>query len=718
MKKKFSCVGILLICLCFSQFVSSKEYTQHDFTLTDPTQDARNVLANVAPYLTATGNQMFCPGSSVKIVSSMTITDPDDVGIDAIYIQISSGYAMGQDLLTLTGSHPTIISNWNSNTGVLSLTGAAGQPTYTALIAAIEDIEFSSSAANPSGVRNFSISVGQANYLPSNGHYYLYVPNLGIRWTDAKIAAQNSTYYGLQGYLATITSAEEAQIAGEQTTGAGWIGGSDSDVEGSWKWMTGPEAGTLFWTGNFMGFTSNYAFWNNGEPNNSIPPGGTIDEDYAHITAPGVGIVGSWNDLPDTGSASGDYQPKGYIVEYGGMPGDPVLHIATSSTLTITSITSTTTAVRCGTGSVNLHAVSNTGVVNWYDVPTGGTIIATGNDLTTPNIAATTTFYAAANYNGCPDISRTPVVASVTPKPVLTITSPYYMCEETYTIIDVQTTSGLMFWYDSPTATTSIFLGTHFIVPNIHQNTVFYAEANYNNCLSDREPVFINVFSAPIVADETYELCEGDQIVLNAENPGMTYQWSSGETSQTILSNGLTDYNVVVTTAAPENCSKTKNFTISYHTMPVINDIDVQGLNASIITTQAGDFEYSLNGQDFQTSNIFTVAEGGNYMAYVRERNQCGADQKPFVVISYPGFFTPNGDGVNDSWSVKGANSFTTAEVTIFDRFGKLITVLNAANPFWNGTFNGKLLPASDYWFVAKIGDAFPETKGHFSLLR
>lgn len=716
MKKKFCCVGVLLIWLCSFQTVWSKQYIHQNpnriRNSVTTTKQEKNTLANVAPDLSATGNQMYCPGSSVKIVSNMTITDPDDTGIAAMYVQISSGYEIGQDVLTLTGSHPSIVSSWNPTTAVLTLTGVSGQPTYIDLIAAIKDIEFSSSSSNPSGIRNFSISVGQANYLPSNGHYYLYIPNLGIKWSDAKIAAENSTYYGLQGYLATITSAEEAQIAGEQTTGAGWIGGSDEAAEGTWKWMTGPEQGIVFWTGNFTGFTTNFAFWNTGEPNNMN------NENYAHITAPGVGIRGAWNDLSNTGDTSGNYQPKGYIVEYGGMPGDPVLHISTSTTLTITSITSTTTAIRCGIGTVNLQAVSNTGIVNWYDVPTGGAPISTGNNFTTPNISTTTTYYAAANYGGCPDISRTPVVASVTPKPILTVTSPYYMCDETYTIIDVQTSSGIMFWYDSPTSTNTIFLGTHFIVPNIHQNTVFYAESNYNNCLSDREPVLINVYSSPVVTDETIELCEGKKITLDAGNPNMSYLWSTGEATQTILTNGLTNYSVVITTPPPGNCSKTKSFVISYHTQPFISTIDIQGLNVTINTTQSGDFEYSIDGENFQDSNTFTVLEGGSYIGYVREKNQCGKDQKPFVVISYPDFFTPNGDGINDSWSVKGGANFTTTEVAIYDRFGKLITILNNGNPSWNGTFNGKVLPATDYWFVAKINDNFPETKGHFSLKR
>ncbi|WP_333878606.1 T9SS type B sorting domain-containing protein [Flavobacterium sp.] len=668
--------------------------------------------ANVAPYLSATGNQIYCPGTAVKIVTDMTITDPDDAGIDAIYIQISSGYDAGADILTVSGNHPGITTTWNAVTGTLTLTGTTSQPTYTQLELAIEDIEFSSTAANPTGIRNFSITVGQANYLPSNGHYYLYIPNLGITWSDAKIAAENSTYYGLQGYLATLTSPEEAQIAGEQNTGAGWIGGSDSETEGIWKWMTGPENGTVFWNGNFTGFTNNFAFWNSGEPNDFN------GEDYAHITAPGVGILGSWNDLSNTGDPSGSYQPKGYIVEYGGMPGDPILHIATSTTLTITSITATSSATRCGTGSVTLQAVSNTGIVNWYPTPTGGTPIATGSSFTTPSIAVTTVFYAAAAYPGCNDSSRVPVTAFVTPKPVLTVTSPYYMCEQSYMVIDVATTSGILFWYDSPTSTNPIFLGTHFVVPNINQDTVFYAEANYNNCLSDRAAVAVNVYPVPDVADETYQLCEDQNITLSAGNPGMTYLWSTGETSQTITTMGLTDYSVEITTPAPGNCTQTKHFTITYNTQPVIASVTVNDLQATINTTQQGDFEYSLDGIIYQSSNTFWVNEGGLYRAYVRERNGCGTDDEPFIVVSIPDFFTPNGDAVNDVWFIKGLSFFPEAEVKIFDRFGKLITVLNQQNLFWDGTYNGRLLPSTDYWFVAKMNRETPEIRGHFSMLR
>jgi hypothetical protein len=61
-------------------------------------------------------------------------------------------------------------------------------------------------SATPFGVRTFSITIGQANYLPSTDHYYQYIPNVGITWSSAKALAEASTYYGLQGYLATFSS--------------------------------------------------------------------------------------------------------------------------------------------------------------------------------------------------------------------------------------------------------------------------------------------------------------------------------------------------------------------------------------------------------------------------------------------------------------------------------------------------------------------------------
>lgn len=186
----------------------------------------------------------------------MTIThDPTELGTEAISIQIASGYVVGEDLLTLSNPllYPTIVSSWNVLEGKLILSSpvTGTSVNYSDFEAAINDVVYSSSNPNPIGTRNFSITLGngKANYLPRNGHYYEYISSLGITWTNAKAAASIKTFYGLQGYLATITAADEAQLAGKQAPGTGWIGGTDEATEGVWKWATGPETGTVFGMG-------------------------------------------------------------------------------------------------------------------------------------------------------------------------------------------------------------------------------------------------------------------------------------------------------------------------------------------------------------------------------------------------------------------------------------------------------------------------------------
>lgn len=666
---------------------------------------------NSAPILTATGNQVFCPGTPMNIVTDFNIDDPDDVGIDAIYIQISSGYVNGQDLLTLTGFHPTISSNWNTTTGKLTLTGVSSQPTYVNLIAAVKNVKFSNGSLNPTGVRNFSITVGQANYLPSNGHYYQYIPNIGITWTNAKTLAQGSTYYGLQGYLATITSAPEAQLAGEQAAGAGWIGGSDQATEGIWIWLTGPENGTIFWNGGVNGSTTTFAFWNSGEPNN------LGNENYAHVTTPGVGIPGSWNDLSNTGEASGNYQPKGYIVEYGGMPGDPILQISASTTISIPSINQVNPISNCGEGSFTLTASAIGASVNWYQNSTGGTPLHIGNSYTTPIITTTTTYYLDAFPVGCSTGTRVPLTVTIQQIPIVIVVNPTPICVQTSTILTATATSGVINWYTTPNGGNAVATGTNFTTPTLSENTTYYVESTDNGCTSTRISVFIAVNPLPDVSDEVITICQGDTVTLNAGIANMTYLWSTGETSQSITStSGITNYSVIVT--SQQNCSKTKNFTIIENTVPIITDVLIQGTTATIITSGIGDFEYSINGVNYQTSNIFNNLDGGIYTAYVRETHFCGEDFKPFVVITFPAFFTPNNDSFNDFWYVNGMIYYPNAEVTIFDRYGKLITKLDKRNPLWDGTFNNKGLLATDYWFVFKKDATSLEIRGHFSLLR
>jgi gliding motility-associated-like protein len=674
-------------------------------------------LANVAPVLTAAGNGTYCPLTNANIVSSFSITDPDDSGTDAIYIQISSGYIAGQDRLSLanSSSHSTIKPVWDQIEGKLTLTGltSGAAVTYTDFENAIKDVQFSSSSPTPKGIKNFSISIGRANYLPRNHHYYEYVSNVGISWTSAKNAAEIRTYYGLKGYLATLTASDEARLAGEQSPGTGWIGGSDAETEGVWKWVTGPEAGTIFWRGYANGSSPNFAFWNTGEPNQSDGK----EEDYAHITAPGVGISGSWNDLTNAGDSSGNYQPKGYIVEYGDSPGDPILQLSASTTLTVASITSTTPASLCDEGTVTLKAVATAGTITWYTSATANTSIGTGPDFTTPYITETTTYYVQTE--NCTN-NRTAVEAKVNITPATpTANSPVTNCGPGPFTLTASTSLGTINWY-SQIDGTIVGTGSSYTTPTINENTDYYAEAINNGCKnSTKKQVELLVYPLPVVTDETVGKCSNDTAILDASLPNMGYLWNTGETTQTITVPTTGIYYVDVTSPTPENCTARKTITVIENNVPEIKNVKVDETSVTIeLVKNETYFEFSIDGINFQNSNVFTNVSSGLQTAYVRDIDNCNTDSETFIFIIIPKFFTPNSDNHNDVWEVEGLADYPFGEVTLFDRYGKTITQLNHSNQSWDGTYNKRTLPATDYWYVLKVDPNSPELRGHFSLIR
>ncbi|NVK86284.1 MAG: VCBS repeat-containing protein, partial [Cytophagia bacterium] len=159
-----------------------------------------------------------------------------------------------------------------------------------------------------------------------NGHFYEFVPAPGITWSDAKAAAEARTYNGQQGYLVTITSSAENDFAKSKLQGQGWIGANDSQAEGEWRWVTGPEAGTLFYTKSAGAVNGAYNNWAGGEPNDYTTSGYFVNgEDVAHFLSDG-----RWNDYPnDIGTSI-----AGYVVEYGGSSEDCNIQSTTTGTIT------------------------------------------------------------------------------------------------------------------------------------------------------------------------------------------------------------------------------------------------------------------------------------------------------------------------------------------------------------------------------------------------
>ena len=136
--------------------------------------------------------------------------------------------------------------------------------------------------------------------------------------------------------------------------------------------------------------------------------------------------------------------------------------------------------------------------------------------------------------------------------------------------------------------------------------------------------------------------------------------------------------------------------------------------------TGLGVYEYSLDDGPWQDDTIFTNVSAGQHYITARDKNGCGTATKPKFVIDYPLYFTPNGDGQNETWNIGGIES--SAKIYIFDRYGKLLKQLSPSGSGWDGTFNGTKLPTSDYWFTVEYTELLTnerkEFKAHFTLKR
>lgn len=342
---------------------------------------------NDVPYITGIETATVNEDTSITL-SGISVSDADAsatvvVSIASTHGNLSLGTSSG---LTVTGS----------NTHALTLTG-----TVANLNTALATLRYQADAhwfgddpltitvndGQGSGDQPYRISQTGKFFNTANGHYYEFISASGVTWDAAKTAAEAKTLYGLSGYLVTITSSAENALITSMAGGNGWIGASDATSEGIWKWVTGPESGTQFWTGDTSAdtnstsnygtaYNSQYANWATGEPNNS--DGSRSGEDVAHFYYSGTN-AGTWNDFAATNTSA----IAGYIVEYGGADGTLSAANLTVKVLSINDLPS---------NSVPSARTTNEDTAIVFNTANGNAISITDNDsLNNSAIVLTTT---------------------------------------------------------------------------------------------------------------------------------------------------------------------------------------------------------------------------------------------------------------------------------------------------------------------------------------
>jgi gliding motility-associated-like protein len=274
-------------------------------------------------------------------------------------------------------------------------------------------------------------------------------------------------------------------------------------------------------------------------------------------------------------------------------------------------------------------------------------------------------------------------------------------------------------------------------------STTIYVRVDTSLGCGGIEPFNLVVNSTPIInLNDNYTICavpsEHSPIFLDGNSFNDRYEWRNNagkiiSTKKEFLLNSIGTFSL--TAFKTENgleCSAYKEFTVTYPKSAEFNKItvDTETDNNTIYINLNGNssYEFSLDNNIFYgdgTEYTFNNVTPGLRTIYVKDINNCEPSiQTNASVIGFKTFFSPNGDGNNDYWNLKGldAANFKSIKIIVFDRYGKVLHSITDFNSLgWDGIYNGKTLSSNSYWFIAEIidlEDHLIKKSGNFSLIR
>jgi len=212
-----------------------------------------------------------------------------------------------------------------------------------------------------------------------------------------------------------------------------------------------------------------------------------------------------------------------------------------------------------------------------------------------------------------------------------------------------------------------------------------------------------------------------------AVNPWVSSDPSVATVSSTGLVTGISGGTVTITYTDSNGCSQTTSMEVVATDSTKSYSASVSNYfsdNQTITVTVVGDatYIYSLDGGAFQESNVFNNVAPGLHTVTISDTSGCTDITIPDILtIGYPHFFTPNGDGQNETWNVSSLSTIEpNAEIFIFDRYAKLLKQITPGGAGWDGTYNGQNMPANDYWFTIRYNEDGVQKmfRAHFTLQR
>lgn len=264
--------------------------------------------------------------------------------------------------------------------------------------------------------------------------------------------------------------------------------------------------------------------------------------------------------------------------------------------------------------------------------------------------------------------------------------------------------------------TTSVCYATTALELRVNLLPIFDLDPSYILCLNSNGT---EVVSSPVMdtglseADYSFEWSYNSTVIAGATG-----------SSYTATQAGNYSVRVTNTTTMCENTAQT----VVQGSEPPILTAEVTSAafsdNATIEVqlSGSGDYELSIDNGPWTTDTVFTGLSAGIHEIWARDLIGCGQARVELLVIGYPPFFTPNGDGYNDTWNIFSLSDQLDSKIRIFDRYGKLLKEISPQGRGWDGIYNGALMPSSDYWFTVNYRDpntdVVKEFRAHFALKR
>lgn len=376
----------------------------------------------------------------------------------------------------------------------------------------------------------------------------------------------------------------------------------------------------------------------------------------------------------------------------------------------------------------------------WYTDSCGGTPVGNTSSITfTPT--ATTTYYVRGE-GGCitPGNCASKTIY-VKPKPVVTFTAlPVAICAgdtATITFTGTAPANAAYTWnWGSGNVVSGTGVGPYKVVYNAASSIGL--TVNNGTCSVAATTQTINPTPAPELTFNVSDTigCESLTVTFSAYSLNVTsWVWDFGDgitlnnTNTPVQHTYATGSYKASLTVRRENCATTAVKTITVYRKPTAAFSALSGINTPVAVSAAS-FSFTNTSQNasrylwqFGDANTSYLADpthrynaAGMYAVKLYAYNTANCvdsfELKPIVIIadtlpafSIPNAFSPNKDGINDTWMIKGLQENVTCKVNIYNRWGQTIFTSTGYSKPWDGTYNGKPLPVDIYYYVITISN-------------